>query len=265
MKPIVSFVIAFVATTIAWIFTFSPLTFLEFSHSLADVLSVVISAWIVRNLNAKNKGFTYGLHRREILSVIINVSVMIITSLLAVIFAFQELILKTYEASELPLILASIVSAAFMTVANGKYGIKEHALVDSIDYITGAVTGTAVAITGIYILNPLASLLLVVINIYLAFPLLKQSYYVLMEKSPVDVSRIQGDLKEVEPSVHHVHVWSICEHVRVATLHVVASPNERLEEVEKRRIVLEKLLKEKYEINHVTIQFEANGTDLATN
>ncbi len=265
MKTSISFAMALIATTAAWIFTFSPLAFLEFSHALADALSVMVSAWIVKNLNYRDKGFTYGLHRREIFSILINVSVMIITSFLAVVFSLQELMLRSYGENELPLILGSVTSAAFMTVANGKYGIKEHALADLIDYIVGGVTGTVMVVTGFYLLNPIASLLLVGVNTYFATPLLKESYYTLMEKSPVDVSRVQHDLKEIEPSVHHVHVWTLCEHMRVATLHVIANPYDKLEDIEKRRVMLEKLLKEKYEVNHVTIQFETKGTDLATN
>ncbi len=264
MKALLSFTIAFVSMLVATLLSFSALSFIELSHAMVDLISVLISSLLIRNIDTREGGFTYGKHRREIFSMMVNVGVVLATSVMGVYFSLQEMGAPSYGEGVLPLILGSVVATLAMLLVEGKYGVREHALMDSLDYVIGSISGAVILLTGLSIMNPVVSLILVGLNIYLSLPLLKRSYYVLMEKSPVDVSEVQRELMNVEPSAHHLHIWSLCEHMTVATLHVKANPQDRVWEIENRRTVIERLLKERYGIDHVTVQFEVNETDKAT-
>ena len=67
---------------------------------------------------------------------------------------------------------------------------------------------------------------------------------------------------EVENAFGHVEdllVWSVYRHNRMTTAHVRVSPNATVGELEDKMRELEKVLREKYGINHLTIQYEAEG------
>ena len=261
-KTSVAFFTAFLSLFLVNLMDFSSLSLVEVIHAVGDLFVVLVSTRIVKDLNLRNGGFTYGLHRAEVFSVIMNVGIVLIGSLVAVIVSLEEVESSPFSY-QLPLILGSFLAAFSVILANGRYGIKEHAVMDSINYIVGAFAGIVILFTNWNVLDPIIAIVLVIFNIYISIPILRHSYSILMERSPIDMAKVEEQLRQIDPSVHHLHVWAVCDHINAATLHLKANPDDRFEDLEKRRLEIEKVLK-KYNINHVTVQFEINETDKAT-
>lgn len=255
----------------AYYLSSSPLILSELSHSLIDFLTVLFSAIAlskIKNDHIPNGKFTYGLHRLEIVVALINISVIVI---LSVFILYESIISVLYGIKDNPLILilASIFVSILIYFANqesdqnniGGKGIYIHLLSDFISYVIGIFMGLIILIYRIYILDPIGAIITMLINIIISMPLLKEAFLIFMEGSPVNINEVEEELRKIEPNIHHLHVWSICNHVRVATLHVKVSPNLTIIEADKIRSSICSLLRDKYNINHVTVQFEAYNED----
>jgi cobalt-zinc-cadmium efflux system protein len=80
-----------------------------------------------------------------------------------------------------------------------------------------------------------------------------------MEGSQVSVREVEDRIKKEFPNAHHLHIWDICQHQRVATLHLSVPLCTKISELDKTNAAIKSLLS-KYGVNHVTIQFESTGS-----
>ena len=113
----------------------------------------------------------------------------------------------------------------------------------------------------IYWIDPILTVLISLYIIRESWQIVKEALTVLMMAAPTNISLIEiekaiTDLEGII-NVHHIHFWRINEkdihfeaHIEVED--ILAS------QTEKKIAEIEKLLHEKFEINHVTIQFESD-------
>ncbi|ACP44355.1 cation diffusion facilitator family transporter [Sulfolobus islandicus Y.G.57.14] len=255
---------------IAYYISLSPLILAEFSHALIDFLTITFSIIALKFIgeNEVSEGrLSYGLHRLEVIVAMINIFAIILLSLIVAYTSITSLLKETTNSS-FALIISSALASILTFFASpkekdnlGKRGLYVHIISDFLGYIIGFVIGILILISGIHELDPVGAIILVILNFALAIPLLKESFLIFMEGSPVKIDNIMGELTKISPSIHHLHVWSICDHVKVATLHVKASPNLTIAEADKIRGSICSLLREKYGISHVTVQFETTNDD----
>lgn len=255
---------------VAYYITFSPLILAEFSHALIDFLTIAFSIIAIKFIgeNEVAEGrFSYGLHRLEVVVAMINLIIIILLSL-AVAYTSVTSLFKETTNDSFTLIVSSALASFLTYFASpkerndlGKKGLYMHILSDFLGYIMGFIIGILIFISGIRELDPVGAIILVILNFALSIPLLKEAFLIFMEGSSVKIDHIMEELTKISPSVHHLHVWSICDHVKVATLHVKVSPNLTIAEADKIRGSICDFLKEKYGISHVTVQFETNVDD----
>ncbi|QGA53414.1 cation diffusion facilitator family transporter [Sulfolobus sp. E5-1-F] len=258
------------AFIVAYYISFSPLILAEFSHALIDFLTITFSIIALKfiGLNEVSEGrFSYGLHRLEVVVAMINILTIILLSLTVAYTSITSLFKETTNSS-LVLIISSALASILTYFASpkekdnlGKKGLYIHIISDFLGYIVGFVIGVVMLISGIRELDPVGAITIVILNFALSIPLLKESFLVFMEGSPVKIDSIMKELTKISPGIHHLHVWSICDHVKVATLHVKTSPNLTIAEADKIRGSICTLLREKYGISHVTVQFETCDDD----
>ncbi|WWQ61771.1 cation diffusion facilitator family transporter [Sulfolobus tengchongensis] len=255
---------------IAYHVSSSPLILSEFSHVMIDFLTVLFSIAILKTIgkNETREGkYTYGLHRLEVVVAIANIFVIIFLSVIVAYISIISLIRGVLDNS-IVLIITSAIAAILTFFAKpkekddiGSRSVYVHILSDFLGYVIGIITGALILFIGLRELDPIGALILVLLNVSFSVPLLKESFLIFMEGSPVKIDDVQNELAKISPNIHHLHIWSICNHMRVATLHVKVPPNLTIAEADDMRNSIYKVLKEKYNISHITVQFETDAHD----
>ncbi len=100
------------------------------------------------------------------------------------------------------------------------------------------------------------SILIIAVSAYLNRNLVTKNLRLLMEGTELNANEIEEALKDKFPMVHHLHIWDVCRHYRLATVHLYADRDQRLEELDATRNQLAEFLGSRG-INHLTVQFES--------
>jgi cobalt-zinc-cadmium efflux system protein len=108
----------------------------------------------------------------------------------------------------------------------------------------------------------------ILIGIYIireTWVILKQTVDILMQSAPenIDLEEISSEITKI-PSIkgiHHVHVWNMDDRSIHFECHVDLDADYVISKAEKVYQEIELLLKDKYNINHVTIQLEYQTQD----
>ena len=241
-------------------------------HNFSDAISVIIS-YIAIKLKLKDNSYkhTFGFKRAEILAAVINSSVLVAIS----IYLFYEAILRFQNPEPIKGNLMIIV-ALIGLIANivGTILLKRDAATSInikssyLHLLTDAISSAAVILGGFAILfwnfhwvDPVLTILIALYITQESFKILSDAVHILMEGAPPDISinEIQSvveGLEDVE-DIHHVHIWTVGEN----DVHLEAHINVPDMTISKSNILgdkIEKLLKSKFDINHITLQFECN-------
>ena len=241
-------------------------------HNFSDVIAVIIS-YIAIKLKRKPKDYkyTFGYKRAEIIAAIFNASVLIGISLYLFFEAYNRFNNPQEIKGGLMIIVAGIgLAANVIATLLLKSGSKENINIRSayLHLFSDAVSSFAVIVGGIFIyyyniywIDPILTVLISLYIIRESWIIVKEALTVLMMAAPTNISLIEiekaiTDLEGII-NVHHIHFWRINEkdihfeaHIEVED--ILAS------QTEKKIAEIEKLLHEKFEINHVTIQFESD-------
>ena len=239
----------------------------ESLHSVLDAIVVTLTWMASRVLDRRDNIYTYGMHRLEVLYSLLNVITVVVGVVIGLVFSVTLLVLRVSDNPWI-VMMASLVAWGFSILSSTEHGdeIKEgiriHALLDSLTFALGAVVGFVVLITGLPWVDPLGSFLVLGVLALTSLGNVKEGIYTLMERSPVNVKEVEDSLKSVFRTVHHVHVWNICPHMRVATLPVLEEPNVTLGQIDEKRREVERILRDKFNVTHVTIQFESRDEEI---
>ncbi len=239
-------------------------------HNFSDAISVSISYAAIRLKEREHSSkHTFGFKRAEILAAVINSSVLVIIS----IYLFYEAILRFQNPEPIKGVLMTVV-ASIGLVANiaGTLLLKRdaktsmnirssyfHLLSDAVSSVAVIIGGLAITFWNMYWFDPLLTIFIAVYITRESFKILSDAIHVLMEGAPPDISikEIQSEVEKLEKveNIHHVHIWTVGEndvhleaHIDVADM-MISKSNILGEQIEA-------LLKIKFGINHITLQFE---------
>jgi cobalt-zinc-cadmium efflux system protein len=239
-------------------------------HNFSDAISVIIS-YIAIKLKERDSSskHTFGLKRAEILAAVINSSVLVIIS----IYLFYEAILRFQNPEPIKGVLMTVVASIGLAAniagtlllkrdAKTSMNIRSsyfHLLSDAVSSVAVIIGGLAITFWNMYWLDPLLTILIAVYITRESFKILSDAIHVLMEGAPPDISirEIQTEVERLEKveNIHHVHIWTVGEndvhleaHIDVADM-MISKSNILGEQIEA-------LLKTKFGINHITLQFE---------
>ena len=239
-------------------------------HNFSDGVSVIISYFAIklkqRSFSSKH---TFGFKRAEILAAVINSSVLVIIS----VYLFYEAILRFQNPEPVKGLLMTIVASVGLAAniigtlllrrdAATSMNIRSsylHLLTDAISSIAVILGGLAIVLWNIYWIDPALTILIAVYITRESFKILSDAIHVLMEGAPpgIEIKEIQSEveaLEEVE-DIHHVHIWTVGEN----DVHLEAHVNVPDMMISKSNLLSEKIeqiLKGKFGINHITLQFE---------
>jgi cobalt-zinc-cadmium efflux system protein len=242
-------------------------------HNLSDGLSVIISYYAIkvseRQGDAKK---TFGYRRASIMAALLNSSVLIGISLFLFKEAYDKFIHPTAVNGSLVIWVALIsLVANFLSMlllrkgSRGDLNIKAtyiHLLSDTLSSLGVILAGVLILFFKVYWVDPLLTVLISLYILWECVAIFRTAINILMQGVPedIDVGEIETEVKEIAgiEGLHHVHIWCLDEnhvnfeaHVNVADMSVSCAQAILTE--------VEKMLGERYGINHVTLQFEAGG------
>lgn len=245
-------------------------------HNFSDVLSLVIS-YIAKKLSEKEYSShrTFGYKRAEIIAAMINSTTLLVVAILFIFEIFSR-INETIEIDSKWVIGLAIFSIfvnggsvlLLKTEASNNMNIKSsylHLLSDMMTSIAVLVGGIAMYFWKIFWIDSVLSVLIAIYLIYMSWGLLMQTLRVLMQFPPnnFDLKNVITELskiKEVE-NVHHVHVWQLNDIDIHFEAHIDMKQDMYLSESMKILEKIRSLLKEKFDIRHVTLQQEISVKD----
>ncbi len=142
-----------------------------------------------------------------------------------------------------------------------------HMLADTASSVGVMAAGALVALTGWRQADPIAAALISALILVWCVSLLRETGRILLESAPrhVEIGKIGADMGGVEgvAEVHDLHVWTITSRMYALTAHVRLEADLKVSEAEEVGRRLQRLLDERYESNHATLQFEVTDGQAA--
>ena len=274
LRIALALILAFmVAEVVAGILAGSLALLSDAAHMLTDAASLAL-ALVAARLAARppSRRFTFGLGRAEILSAQINgISLLVLAGVIA-IEAVQRLFAPTEVEGGIVLavgLLGAVVNvAAAWQLARAERrslnveGARAHILTDLYASLGAAAAGAVVLATGFAEADGIAALVVAGLMLRSGWSLLRDSGTILLEGSPAgvrteDVVRaLAGAPGIVE--VHDLHVWEVTSGFPSLAAHVLVAPGD---DCHLRRRELEELLRERFGIEHTTLQVDHEHAD----
>ncbi len=134
-----------------------------------------------------------------------------------------------------------------------------HILSDFLGSILVLISSIFIYFTSKTYFDSIASILISILILFSSVKLFVKTLNILMEGTPIAIStkEVLKDLKSIPfvLDVHDLHIWSLNPDFPILTAHISIEKEEKGQEILAKA---NKILKEKYEINHSTIQIETS-------
>jgi cobalt-zinc-cadmium efflux system protein len=238
-------------------------------HMLTDTAALGLSLYAFRmTRRPATPERSYGHARFQVMAAFINGATLIGISLWIFIEAVER-ILDPVEIIAIPMLVIASIGllvniAAYVILSGGSRenlnvrGAALHVLSDLLGSAAAISAALVILFTGWTPIDPVLSVVVAVLILRSAWLLVRQSWHVLMEGAPdwLDVPELRRSLTEAVPDVvdiHHVHAWSLVPDRPLITLHATVSRKADHDQV---LYALQRLLAERFRIQHATIQIE---------
>lgn len=235
-------------------------------HMITDSFSLFFS--FLANyliLNLKDKRFSFGVYRLEVLAAFINaISLLIIIAY--VIFNAINRILKPVVVLAEPMFIVAILGLIvniliiFVLLKHSEnLNVKSallHVITDALGSIAAIAASVIIIFTKFYQIDPILSIVISLLIIPSTFILLYQSIDIFLETIPrnINLNKLIEQIKSIDGvlDLHDLHIWSINPKNNILTIHIVKDQNvdssfllNKVKEICKLN-----------NINHLTIQIE---------
>lgn len=246
-------------------------------HVFTDLIALGL-AWFAASqaLRPATPRRTYGFHRAGILAALANAVTLILIALFITWEAIQRLQNPVAVDSPLMLVVAFIglgvnlyVAASLHREPGENLNVRSallHVVGDILGSVAVIVGGVVILFTGLYVVDPLLSVIIAVIIVGGAWSVVLETINILMEGTPsgVNLEKLVSEIKDVPgvQDVHDIHVWSLASGIHAMSGHVVIE-DQAISESNQILVDMSRLLSEQYGIDHVTIQFEHRECGLA--
>jgi len=261
----------FIVEVVGGVLTNSLALLADAAHMLTDVGGLglaLFATWISQRPATPKK--TYGYYRVEILAALTNAVVLFLLSFYILYEAYRRF-QDPPEVQSLPMLAVAIVGLAVNLVGiyNLRRGSKESLNVqgaflevvsDTLGSIGVILASLIMFFTGWYYADPIFSVLIGLFILPRTWGLMKQAVNIILEGTPAHINlRAVQEAIRVTPGVadvHDLHVWTITSGMVALSTHVVLADGMSLKEGQKVLELLESQLKDRFGIDHTTIQIE---------
>jgi cobalt-zinc-cadmium efflux system protein len=244
------------------------------AHMLTDAAAIGLALIAIRLAQRPAQGaFTFGLKRTEILSAQLNGATLLVLGLLIVYEGVRRLV-DPPEVEGVAVLSVALVGVVVNLVATWTLskanreslnveGAFQHIVTDLAAFIATAIAGVIILATGFGRADGIAALLVAALMLWAAWGLLRESGRIFLEAAPrgTDVQAIgramAGSAGVVE--VHDLHVWEVSSGFPALSAHVTVG---RDVDCHARRRDIESMLRDRFHIEHTTLQVDHQGGEL---
>jgi len=240
-------------------------------HNLSDTVAVLL-AWLASKIGERdpNEQNTFGYKRVEILAALFNAVVMAAISFYLFYEAYKRLMNPSEVKGLLMLIVAIIGLIANLVAvlllkkdATRNLNVKAaylHLLGDTLSSIAVIIGGILIYFFNINWIDPVITFIIGLYILKETWSILKESVNILMQAVPpeLNLKKAEKDIGMVFQvrNIHHVHAWKLDDQRVHFECHVELEKNITISQTQPIKEEIEKLLHDKYNVEHVTLQFE---------
>lgn len=243
-------------------------------HMLGDGVALLLAAfagWMAKR--PPSRLHSYGFGRAEVFAAVLNAG-----ALLAIGAAIAyEAMARLGQPREVQGAAAALIALAGLALnlwilrriaphrrdMNAR-AVALHVLGDTLGSVAALASGTIIALTGWTPIDPLASLFICVLIAASSLRLLREGVHALMEGVPLRLSAESVGLAIAAhadvASVHDLHIWTLSGSRVALSAHVVVRDLARWDRTLHE---LQRLLRERFGIAHVTLQPESSARPVA--
>jgi cobalt-zinc-cadmium efflux system protein len=238
-------------------------------HMLTDAGAIALALITMRLAARPARGsMTYGLKRTEILSAQANGITLLLLSAWFAYEAIRRLIDPPEVEGGLVLAIAllglvvNLLTTWTISRANRESlnvdGAFQHILTDLFAFVATAVAGAIIYLTGGYNrVDAIAALAVAGLMLRAGYGLVRDSARIFMEAAPkgLDPEEVGGAIASHPGvvNVHDLHVWEVTSGFPALSAHVLVEEDEDCH-AERRK--LERLLEERFDVHHTTLQVD---------
>ncbi|MGH1468746.1 MAG: cation diffusion facilitator family transporter [Bdellovibrionales bacterium] len=239
-------------------------------HNFSDAGALII-AYFAQKISGKpaDEEMTFGYGRAEILGALINSVTLVLVGGYLLIEAGKRFLHPEPIDGWMVIVVASIalvvdLFTAWLTYKGAKDSINMraafiHNLSDAMASVVVIISGTLILLFNVYWVDFVATAIIAIYVVWHSWGLIRSCIKTLMQAVPEDINSAEviKALSSVEGvlSVHHLHIWAIHEKTRSLEGHVQVETDSLLE-VEAMKKELRSILRERFKINHSTLEFE---------
>ncbi|HJN02131.1 MAG: cation diffusion facilitator family transporter [Nitrospinota bacterium] len=266
-------IITFLAELIGGLISGSLALVSDSFHVLTDILSLGLT-YIALNIaiyKEPSKQFPFGFHRLEVFATIFNG----ITLVFIAGFIISEALDRFSNPSEINIFLALTiaivglgVNLTSMLILSSHHEHKTDMNIRSawwhIMGDTLASVGVIIGLTAIYffkmpVIDPVIAVLISLLLLKGGISVTWEAIRLLLQECPIDTGQAKSLIKELPHvlDVDGMFFWELCSHIRIGTLHVITDLAE-IKETHRLYDNIKDLLREKFNIKNVTIQFKTS-------
>lgn len=244
-------------------------------HMFTDILALSLSWYGLRQASRPATArMTYGYHRVGIVVALVNAALIALIALIIIYESYQRFRDPQEVNSVVMFAVATLGLAAnvgvvlwLRTQARRSLNIRSafmHAAGDALASVGVIVGGLAIYFTDAFWLDPLISVIIVIIILGAAWQIAREALNIVLESAPrdLDVDKMITAMKQVTGAnnVHDLHVWSLTPELRALSCHMEVDDTMISQSAELLRTVQD-ILMDRFGICHVTIQLECTGCE----
>ena len=239
-------------------------------HDFTDTIALSLSLYTnKKSVQKPSKTKTFGYKRATIIAALFNAIVLIALTFFIFYKAYQKILnpekvngMIVFVIAVFGIIFNGIVVLRMWKTKDKDISIKSvfwHLLEDALGWFGVLVAGIVIIFTGWYIIDPIISIVIGLIVIHGAYGIIKETLDIFMLAVPegIDIDDITKEIKKIHKvkGVHELHVWTVGSNHYALSGHIlvrdmkISSTYPVLYEANKR-------LKEKFKIEHTTLEFE---------
>ena len=239
-------------------------------HVLLDFSAIGISLVAFRIAKKPHSTkLSFGFHRIEIIAALVNG----ITLILVSCFIFYESYKRFLEPQDIQInmligfaVVGFAANLAMMFIlkkdSHSNLNIKgsyTHVIGDTLSSIGVIVGGIIMSFTNYSIIDPIISVGIGILIVRSGIILCKECLHIFMEGTPNEI-KIQSVSEEITKfegvyEIHDLHVWTLTSNVFAMSVHVKIT-QESVPQTNSLLRKINEIMKEKFGINHCTIQIE---------
>jgi len=237
-------------------------------HNLSDVFSLLLAwgaYWLSKKASTPTR--TYGLKKVTVLASLFS-TLLLLVALGVIFYEAVERLQQPERVNGLTVIVVAGVGVVINTLtawlflhgSKSDLNVKAsymHMVADAAVSVGVVLAGVAIMFTGWLWIDPVLSMLIVVLVLMGTWGLLKDSVNLSIDAVPenIDTEKVKSYLLSLEGvvSLHDLHIWSLSTTQTALSVHLVVEgniPNNQLLET------IQAYLHHHFDIDHVTVQME---------